>query len=81
MQIEAGNYYFCFKTVRMNGHGREAYTKGKVYYSERNGNLTDNDGNDDHGITEDYAATHFVNVNFVMEAYGEYCMNNCRKAV
>ena len=83
MKIQKGKYYYCFKTVKMNGNGIQVYTKGQVYYSEYNGKLTDDKGDDCHSITPDYADTHFVEVDAVIAAYakGIRARANNREAV
>ena len=71
MEIKKGKYYYCIKTVKMNGNGFKAYTKGEVYYSADDGNLTDNNGHENHSITADYADEHFVEVDAVIAAYAK----------
>ena len=81
MKIQKGKYYYCFKTVIMNGSGEEAYTKGKVYHSEEDNNLTDNQRDSDHEIDSSFAARYFVSVDAVVKAYAEGLAAYARKAV
>lgn len=71
MTIQKGKYYYCFETVIMRGVTIkvEYFTKGKVYYSAKDGQLTDNQGHIDHNITGTFAENHFVAVDDVIEAY------------
>ena len=83
MEIKKGKYYYCFKTVKMNGNGIQVYTKGQVYHSDYDGHLTDDKGDENHSITADYADTHFVEVDAVIAAYakGIRARANNREAV
>ena len=82
MYIEKGKYYLCIKTVTMSGSGDEAYLKGKVYYSEYEHCLTDEDREPKHYVSgwdiPRFAAEHFIEVNAVMAAYGK-CMMDMAK--
>jgi hypothetical protein len=54
-----GKKFLCIKNVIMNGTKEIAYTKGKVYYSEMKGNLTDNSGSVDHGTPNEFLLEYF----------------------
>lgn len=70
-KVYKGRYYFCTKTVIMDVSREEAYTRGKVYYAEDDNNLTDNQGDPNHGIDTNFAARYFVPVDAVVKAYAE----------
>ncbi len=80
-KVYKGRYYYCIKTVIMNGSGNEAYTKGKVYYAEDDDCLTDNQRDANHIIDRDFATRYFVPVDAVVKAYTEGVMARCRNAV
>lgn len=48
-EIKKGDYVLCIKTVIMDT-GNEAFTEGKIYKSEYDGYLTNNQGNTEHGV-------------------------------
>ena len=48
-KIERGDVFQCIKTFRMES-GEKSYTKGKQYYCEIDGNITDNDADAHHGM-------------------------------
>lgn len=54
-----GKRFLCIKDVMMDFTNEIAYTKGKVYYSEMKGNLTDNMGSIDHGTPNDFLLEYF----------------------
>lgn len=53
MEIKKGDRFLCIKNIVMPGIGKTAgkvaYTKGCVYKSDIDGNITDNMGCEDHG--------------------------------
>ena len=78
-KVSKGHYYYCIKTVIMDPTGVEAYTKGKVYYSTYDDNLTDNQGDEDHSIFANFAAKYFIPVDAVVKAYAEAVRANSRR--
>jgi hypothetical protein len=54
-----GSVFLCIKDVVMQSSGEIAYTKGKVYYSEKKGCITDNKGSINHGAPNDFLREYF----------------------
>jgi len=54
-----GRTFLCIKDVIMERSGQVAYTKGNIYRSESKGNLTDDDGQTDHGAPNEFLAEYF----------------------
>ena len=81
MTIQKGKYYYCIETVVMSGGVIKAYTKGKVYCSVKDKNLTDNQGCVQHSISDNFAEEHFIEIDKVIEAYTytKRIMTNCNK--
>lgn len=78
-KVYKGHYYYCIKSVIMQPTGEEAYTKGKVYFSENNDELTDNQRDPNHVIDRDFAERFFVPVDAVVKAYTEGVMRKCNR--
>jgi hypothetical protein len=54
-----GTWFLCVKDVIMSGTNDVAYTKGKEYLSEIDGNLTDNKLSASHGAPNDFLREYF----------------------
>lgn len=78
-KVYKGHYYYCIKSVIMQPTGEEAYTKGKVYHSENDDELTDNQGDPYHVIDRDFAERYFVPVDAVVKAYAEGVKRKCNR--
>lgn len=62
--IKKGDTYKCIKTVKMSGDGRVMYVAGKIYTSEQDGCLTDENGIIEHyWLEEDSFEKHFIPYN------------------
>lgn len=63
MNIKKGDTFKCIKDVIMDGDPEDiAYTSGRTYISECDGDITDNQGNTYHGWDKNEAETYFVKV-------------------
>lgn len=58
-EVNIGLIFLCIKDVVMQSTGTIAYTKGKVYYSEKKGCITDNNGNVNHGAPIEFLREYF----------------------
>lgn len=63
--VKKGQRALCIKSVIMNFSKEEAFTEGMIYQSNADGYLTNNQGNEEHGVysykdqTEDFFKMHF----------------------
>jgi len=62
MEIKKGDRFECIKTVIMDPSGEEAYTQGKIYVSELDGCVTDNQGWGGHAGGKYFWREHFRRV-------------------
>lgn len=60
--IEVGQVWVCFETVRMNGNGDVAYIVNKLYISEKTNCLTDEMGRKDHGWSKEFLYKFFKRI-------------------
>lgn len=56
---DIGSIFLCIKDVVMQSSGSIAYTKGKVYSSEKKGCITDNNGSVNHGAPNEFLRKYF----------------------
>lgn len=56
---KVGDYLMCEKDVRMDIDGRLEFTTGKLYLSEKSRCLTNNSGNRDHIMNQEFVNEHF----------------------
>ena len=61
-KIKKGSKWLCIKTVLMNDTNETAYTKGKIYESEIDDCITDEEGLISHQWTVDYFEEYFEEV-------------------
>lgn len=62
MEIKQGDRFECIKTVIRRVNGEEAYTRGNIYVSERDGCVTDNDGFEENTGDKYFWREHFRRV-------------------
>lgn len=67
--IKENNLYLCIDDVVMDCTEVVAYTKGKIYRSENNGSITDNDGDTRHHISDDFATEYFIDIKDVFKSH------------
>lgn len=63
LKIKKGMLFMCIKRVEMNGDPSDvAYSEGRVYRSEFDDHITDDEGDEYHSWGSEQASKYFVNV-------------------
>ena len=72
MIIKKGDKFKCIKSVCINNNPNEvAYDKGKIYISEEDGCITDNDKNINHKWHDDWILEFFIRITDTLESQKE----------
>ena len=70
--IKKGDKFKCIRTAYLNNDiNKIVYTKDKIYISEKDGCITDNEGELNHKITENYELDFFIKVTDISEPQKE----------
>ena len=70
--IKKGDKFKCIKSVCINNNPNEvAYDKGKIYISEEDGCITDNDKNINHKWHDDWILEFFIRITDTSESQKE----------